>query len=214
MRSFFNQIRSIQTRLPVWKQIAYTAGFLLLGAALGCFSKYLDGTPRNTLMYIVQYLDVPNFLGRFPIWVLIALAISVYSKAPLRASANVFAFFVGMVASYYLYSRFILGFFPRSYALVWAGFTLLSPVLAFLCWYAKGKGKAALVLSAGILAVLFNMTFVYGRGYFEARSLLELLTFALSILVLRRSGREMAIMAGLAVPMALILDTIVPFHFG
>ena len=87
-------------------------------------------------------------------------------------SINVFAFFVGMVASYYLYSNYIAGFFPRSYAVVWFGFTSISPLLAFICWYTKGKGKVAFILSALILAVLFNMCFLYGFGYFSAWYLL------------------------------------------
>jgi len=73
-----------------------------------------------------------------------------------------------MVASYYLYSNYIAGFFPRSYAVVWFGFTSVSPLLAFICWYTKGKGKVAFILSALILAVLFNMCFLYGFGYFSA----------------------------------------------
>ncbi len=61
---------------------------------------------------------------------------------------NVFAFFIGMVASYYLYSNYIAGFFPRSYAVIWFGFTAVSPLLSFACWYAKGKSKLAYTISA------------------------------------------------------------------
>ena len=76
-------------------------------------------------MFIIS-LDV------FAIWVLIALCISIYSNSAIRASINVFAFFIGMVASYYLYSNYIAGFFPRSYAVIWFGFTAVSPLLSFL----------------------------------------------------------------------------------
>ena len=43
----------------------------------------------------------------------------------------------------------------------------ISPILAFICWYAKGKSKLALILSSMILAILFNMTFIFGDSYFE-----------------------------------------------
>ena len=46
--------------------------------------------------------------------------------------------------------------------MIWFGFTMISPFLAFVCWYAKGKSRPAFMLSVLILAVLFNMTFVYG----------------------------------------------------
>ena len=74
----------------------------------------------------------------------------------------------------YLYSKYVAGFFPRSYAMIWIAFTMISPILAFICWYAKGKSNLALILSAMILAILFNMTFVYGILYFDIRSILEL----------------------------------------
>ena len=73
-----------------------------------------------------------------------------------------FVFFAGMVTSYYLYSNFVAGFFPKSYAMIWGLFTLLSPVLAFFCWYAKGKGWIAFIISAGILGFIINSTLSYG----------------------------------------------------
>ena len=162
-----------------------------------------------------EYLDIRNFLGRFAIWVLLAICISVYSNSSVRASINVFVFFTGMVTSYYLYSKFVAGFFPKSYAMIWAGFTIVSPLLAFICWYAKGKGKLAFALSAVILAVLFNMTSVYGSGYFEARSILELITFICGVVVLKRSAvKNTIIMVLIGIGIAFILNFVIPFHFG
>ena len=111
-------------------QIIRTIMILLLGIALGALSKFLDCTASNALPPILEYLDVRNFLGRFAIWMLLGLCIAVYSLSPIRAAVNVFAFFFGMVAGYYAYSKWIAGFFPQSYVLVWAGFTVVSPLLA------------------------------------------------------------------------------------
>ena len=55
-----------------------------------------------------------NFLGKLAPWIVIALCIAVYSTSPIRAGINVFAFFAGMVSSYYLYSNFIAGFFRKA----------------------------------------------------------------------------------------------------
>lgn len=197
----------------MWKQLADMACVLCLGVGLGILSKFLDCTPSNELPYLVEMLDVRNFLGRFPFWILIAVCISVYSKTPLHAALNVFLFFVGMVASYYLYSNYIAGFFPRSYAMIWVGFTILSPFLAYICWYAKRKGKVAVFLSAGIIAVLFNMTFSYGIVYFSVISPLELVVFLIGVFVLRRNKKETGIMLGSAILLAFLLNVIVPFQF-
>ena len=147
MKKFLNDIRSAENPIPLFKQIINTVYILFIGIILGTFSKFIDTMPTNELPFIFEFLDMRNFLGRFAIWLLIALCISVYSNSSIRASINVFVFFAAMVTSYYLYSRFVAGFFPRSYAMIWAAFTVISPILAFICWYARGKSKLAFMLS-------------------------------------------------------------------
>ena len=218
MNKFLNNIRSTENPVSGNRKIINTIAVLLLGIALGTFSKFLDFRQAelpSVLMEIDGALDVHNFLGRFAIWVLIALCISIYSNSAIRASINVFVFFVGMVASYYLYSNYIAGFFPRSYAMIWFGFTAVSPLLAFVCWYAKGKSKLAFILSALILAVLFNMCFVYGCWYFNAKSVLEVIVFIIGLIVLRRDTlRSSALMGTISIVLAVLLDMVIPFHFG
>ena len=199
MIKLLNDIRNAENSISNNSKIINTIVVLFLGIALGTFSKYLDFRQAElpcVLMAIDEAFDIHNFLGRFAIWVLIALCISIYSNSAIRASVNVFAFFVGMVASYYLYSNYIAGFFPRSYAMIWFGFTAVSPLLAFVCWYARGKSKLAFILSALILAVLFNMCFVYGFGYFSARSVLEVIVFSIGFIVLKRNSLRSSALMG------------------
>lgn len=218
MIKVLNDIRNAKNPISNIRKILNTIGLLFLGIALGTFSKYLDfrqAELSSVLKAINEALDIGNFLGRFAIWVLIALCISIYSNSAIRASINVFVFFVGMVSSYYLYSNYIAGFFPRSYAMIWFGFTAVSPLLAFVCWYAKGKSKPAFILSELILAVLFNMCFVYGYWYFSARSVLELIVFIIGLIVLRRDTlRSFALMGTISIVLAFLLNIAVPFHFG
>ena len=218
MKKFLNDIRSAENPISGNRKIINTIAVLFLGIALGTFSKFLDFRQAelpSVLMAIDGALDVHNFLGRFAIWVLIALCISIYSNSATRASVNVFAFFAGMVASYYLYSNYVAGFFPRNYAMIWVGFTMISPFLAFVCWYTKGKSKPAFILSILILAVLFNMTFVYGWGYFEPLSVLELIIFIIGLTVLRRNTLRNSILMGtISIVFAFLLNMVIPFHFG
>lgn len=211
-------IRIAETPISNNRKIINTLDVFLLGIILGTFSKYLDFRQSelpSVLMAIDELLDLHNFLGRFAIWVLIAMFISIYSNSALRAGINVFMFFVGMVSSYYLYSNFIAGFFPRSYAMIWIGFTVVSPLLAFACWYAGGKSKPAFILSVSILAVLFNMCFAYGWGYFEARSILELLVFILGFVLLKRDSFKSSILMGiLSIVLAFLFHMAIPIHFG
>ena len=218
MNKFLNDIRSAENPIPNNKKIINTMAVLFLGIALGTFSKFLDFRQAelpSVLMAINEALDVHNLLGRFAIWVLIALCISIYSNSSIRASVNVLVFFIGMVTSYYLYSNYVAGFFPRNYAMIWVGFTMISPFLAFVCWYTKGKSKPAFILSILILAVLFNMTFVYGWGYFEPLSILELIIFIIGLTVLRRNTLRNSILMGtISIVFAFLLNMVIPFHFG
>ena len=208
--------------VPIRKQVINSACVMVFGIILGCLSKYLDCTPSNHLPYIIDRLDIRNFLGRFAVWILIAVCISVYSRSALRAAVNVFVFFVGMVSSYYLYSKFIAGFFPKSYAMIWVGFTIVSPFLAFICWYAKGgdNRKLSLAVSAVIIAVLFNTAFTYGiwysdisLWYFGVRYVPELIILLLSIILLRSNVKETVIVVGVGVILAILMDRISPVHF-
>ncbi len=213
--NFFNRIRCANKQMPMSKKILHSIVVLFFGIVLGTVSKFLDTTPSNELPFIIERLDVRNFLGRFAIWILIAVCISIYSNSSIRAAVNVFTFFLGMVTSYYLYSKFIAGFFPRSYAMIWFGLTAISPLLAFVCWYAKGKSKSSLAISSLIIAVLFNMTFSYGWIYFGIYSSLELIVFICGLIILRRSTiKETIVTTAIGVIAAMILNMILPFYWG
>ncbi len=148
MKKFLNDIRSAENPISGNRKIINTIAILSLGIALGTFSKFLDFRQAelpSVLMAIDGALGVHNFLGRFAIWVLIALCISIYSNFAIRASVNVFLrFFAGMVASYYLYSNYVAGFFPRSYAMIWVGFTMISPFLAFCLLVCERKEQTCI----------------------------------------------------------------------
>ena len=122
MIKFLNDIRNVEKLISNNRKIINTIAVLFLGIALGTFSKFLDFRQAelpSVLMAIDGALDVHNFLGRFAIWVLIALCISIYSNSAIRASINVFAFFIGMVAS-----RAILILFVSILEMTWKHLTV------------------------------------------------------------------------------------------
>ncbi len=214
--TFLDNIRLPQKSSSIKNQVFITMGFLILGICLGWFSKFLDyrqGWLPSLLQLIDDTIDLHNFLGGFSLWIVIAVCISVYSHTPIRAAINVFTFFVGFVASYYIYCNYVAGFFPRSYALIWVAFTIASPLLAFVCWYAKGKGYISLIISSGILSVLINTTFAYGMTYFDIRSWLNLIMLLAGIIVLRKSVKDSIIMLCVAMALAITTKVIVPFSF-
>ena len=214
IRRIFAACREVR-QIPVGRQVCGTLLLLLFGIVSGVFAKFLDTTPANVLPRVLEVLDIRNVLGRFAVWELTALCIAVYSSRALRASLNVFVFFAGMLAGYYVYTAAAGEIVSVSYVMVWVGFTLLSLPLAALCWYAKGACGLSFALSAVILAFLFWSSFVYGIWYFAALSLPEALAFGCGAVVLRRKTLKMtALLLACGIALGLILGLLIPFSFG
>ena len=98
-------------------KILCTASSLIAGILLGVFSKWLDSIALDNNIWwhrIIERLDLGNFFSEMAIWLLISLAIAVFSSSASMAALNVFAFFAGMCAAYHLYSILFAGFNPSS----------------------------------------------------------------------------------------------------
>lgn len=82
--SFLSSVRCKEKPISTRKQVLHTVAIAFFGIALGTFSKFLDTTPANALPFLFQYLDLTNFLGRFAIWALLGICISIYSNSAMR----------------------------------------------------------------------------------------------------------------------------------
>ena len=93
MINFLNDIRNAENPISNNRKLINTIAILFLGIALGTFSKYLDFRQTElpgVLMAINGVLDIGNFLGRFAIWILIALCISIYSNSVFKLYCRIF----------------------------------------------------------------------------------------------------------------------------
>lgn len=166
IKSFLENVRVPRKDIPLNRQITETAGIILFGFALGVLQKWLDGTTANAFPVIIQQLDIRNYFGRLAIWILLETIISVYAKSPLRAAINTFFFFISMLAGYYLYCNYILGFLPKTYMMIWIAISFVTFFMAYICWYAKGEGIIAIFISSMIMGVLlaqaFNLNIIQG----------------------------------------------------
>ena len=193
MRAWLYKIRTPNKDIKLSAQILNSILILLFGIALGVAAKWLDSIPFNDAIwwqYILGVLDLRNVFSEFAIWLLIALAVSVYSRTPLRASLNAFLFFAGMCISYHLYTIVFAGFNPRRYMMIWYGFTLLSPLLALICWYGKGETKTSLIIDILILAVMMSECFAIGFWYFDITRIINVIIFIGSAVVLYSKPKQ------------------------
>lgn len=189
MREILNGIRS-PISSPQSNKILYSILIFVVGIILGIVSKFLDETPSNLLPNFLDMLDLRNFFSQIGVWIFLSVVISIYSKSPFRAAINVFLFFVGMIGSYYAYTVLFAGFFPKSYMLLWISMTVISPFLAFVCWYAKGKSTISILISSIILWIISRQAFAFGFWYFDIRNSLELFLWLAMIMVLYESSKQ------------------------
>lgn len=174
-------------------KIINTFLIFLFGVILGIFSKWLDNLSIDDSVWwqhILEILNLRNVFSRFGIWLFIALTISVFSKTPRRASINVLCFFLGMTVSYHLYTILFCDFNPMRHMMIWYGFTLISPLLAYVCWYAKGKNKVSMIISSLILSVMFLSSFYIGIWYVDLKSIIDLLIFIGTVIVLYENPKN------------------------
>ena len=187
MKKFLSGIRNPDRNMKMKDKIIYTILIFLLGIIFGIFSKWLDNLSINDAIWwqhILGILDLRNVFSLFGIWLFIATTISVYSKTPFRASLNVFLFFIGMTVSYHLYTVCFSGFNPMKYMMIWYIITLITPILAFICWYSKGSGKISFIICSGILVIMMLCSFGIGMWYFDFKSIIDTLLFIGTMAVL------------------------------
>lgn len=138
-----NEIRQLPDKLNFKQELFFTLSVMITGTLFGLIAKSTDS------FSIIG--DIGTNLG---VWIFVGTLITVYSHTPLLAALNLPIFLLSMLASYYLYGMFALGFFPKAYFIGWLVVSLLSPIGSFVVWFSRGKRWPAIISAAFPVAVL------------------------------------------------------------
>ena len=144
MMNLLDNIRTSDRQTPFPKALLHTILTAGAGSLLGVAAKLLD----------IYTSNLGNIFSQMSVWIFLCTVISVLSSTPLRAAVNVFSFCMGMLPAYYLTAELTSNVYSMSFIYGWTVFALLTPVLAFCTWYAKGKRLISRIVSAGIILVM------------------------------------------------------------
>lgn len=208
MKQWLLQIRKPVKRYTVWEGIRRILLCFFLGILLGMLAKQLDLVSYDgatSLNRALEWLDLRNFLSDLPFWLAVGLAIAVHAPSAFQAGDGVFFFFLGMCGAYHWYSVHVGGFNPSGYMRIWYGLTAVSPLLGWLCWYAKGKGYAAGILQTLIQTVLVLACFSFGFWYFDFLGILYTATFLICVFILNENPKRTLLSLGIALVLAFLL---------
>ena len=123
--------------------------------------------------FLVKMLDIHCYAQHFGVslsdifsqagvWVVIGVAISLYSRDNRTAMANIFLFCAGMLLTYYITAEVTNSIYGWSFIKAWAAFACLSPLMAYLVRLTLRPGPLALVLKLGVFAGYVGLNLLLG----------------------------------------------------
>ena len=203
MLKILNKTRKVSGKMSVPKQIMTTFFALLFGGGMGIVAKFLD---LNRLPSFLDWLDLSNFWQTARDFYSV-VCLAVFSKSPLKAGINVFAFFVGMLIGYYVWTSVFAGFYPDiPYLMRWLILAVVSPFLAFLIWYARGRGALAIGISSVLIAIFCCFAFNLNFADFRILYFPEFILWLASIGILFKDVKQSAFSLLISIPVALSLE--------
>lgn len=146
--NMLNRIRSPGGKLPRSKALLYSVSVTAFGFLIGTAAKLFD----------IYTTNLGNIFSQMSVWIFICVLIAVFSNSPLRAAINVLLFCVGMLASYYITAELLSSFYSMRFVFGWSLVALISPILGFCTWYAKGKGAISKIIASAVIVVMLVLS--------------------------------------------------------
>ncbi|MGB9680486.1 MAG: DUF6518 family protein [Thermoanaerobacteraceae bacterium] len=140
------------------KKVMQIMLFFILGIFSGFMAKYLDTIPADGVIGNIANI-IGNIFSGIGIWVFIATIIAVWSRTPIAGAMHVFAYLIGMLISYYIYSMKLFNFFPIHYFIGWGLVAIASLPFSYIVWFSRKDGWVA------SLSAALPIGFLVSEGY-------------------------------------------------
>lgn len=116
------------------------------------------------------------------------------------------------LSGYYLYCNYVLGFLPETYMMMWIAISCLSFFAAYICWYAKGEEIPLILISGGIIGVLFVQAFSLTQRFYVYHPI-AVIVWSLGVMILHRKPKEFPAELALTVVTAFFYQQVIS-HWG
>lgn len=190
------------------KQKVYSiVNAIIIGAILGLLAKILD----NPSYFNPIFTNIGDRLG---IWVFVATLLSVFSYSPKLAAVKVFAFLGSMLTVYYVYTTLFLNFFPEREIIFWSMCLVITPVCAYIMWYARGSGFFSNTILALPITILLSEGFGLRNAYLPIHTHYYLIPWLIGIylimivvllLIIPKNRIQISIILPISITLSLIL---------
>ena len=112
-----------------------------------------------------------------------------------------------MLIGYYVWTSVFAGLYPDiPYLMRWLILAVVSPFLAFLIWYARGRGALAIGISSVLMAIFCCFAFNLNFADFRILYLPEFILWLASIGILFKDVKQSAFSLLISIPVALSLE--------
>ncbi|MGI6254381.1 MAG: hypothetical protein ACOYJZ_01990 [Acutalibacter sp.] len=140
----------------VQNAILHPASMTVIGLLTGFLVKMLD------IHCYAQHFGVSlsDIFSQAGVWIVIGIAISLYSRSNKLAMINIFLFSAGMLLTYYLTAEATNAVYGWTFIQAWAVFACLSPLMAYLARLTLRPGALALILKVGVFVGYAAMNWV------------------------------------------------------
>ena len=142
-------------KAKLYHTLFHPLGMAVVGLLTGVAVKLLD-----VYCYAQHFgVSLSDIFSQAGVWVVIGVAISLYSPSTRRAMVDLPVFCAGMLLTYYMTAEMTGAVYGWSFIKAWAAFACLSPLMAFLVRLTLRPGALALVLKLGVFAgyVVLNL---------------------------------------------------------
>ena len=177
-------------KAKLYRTLFHPLGMAVVGLLTGVAVKLLD-----VYCYAQHFgVSLGDIFSQAGVWVVIGVAINLYSPSTRRAMVDLPVFCAGMLLTYYITAEVTNSIYGWSFIKAWAAFACLSPLMAYLVRLTLRPGALALVLKLGVFAGYVGLNLLLGSflHYYDIPFLAVLVYWLFGKRWARPSGNENA----------------------